>query len=153
LSPFIKFCEEKGKGIYVLNRTSNPGAADFQSLEFEGIPLYLQVSGKILEWAENAKGNVGVVVGATSPTELKEIGEFFAAADLKVPFLIPGVGAQGGSAKDVVSILKKAGLELKEHRINSSSGINYAYEKQETDDFAGAAVKALKKLNEEIGEF
>ena len=153
LTPFINYCEQNGKGIYVLNRTSNPGAADFQSLEFEGMPLYMQVSGKIVEWAEKAKGNVGVVVGATSPTELKEISEFFASAELKVPFLIPGVGAQGGSALDVVSILKKAGLELREHRINSSSGINYAFEKQETDDFAGAAVKALKKLNDEIGQF
>jgi orotidine-5'-phosphate decarboxylase len=153
VSPFIKFCEEKGKGIYVLNRTSNPGAADFQSLEFDGLPLYLNVSGKVLEWGEKAKGNVGVVVGATSPTELKEISEFFASAGQKVPFLIPGVGAQGGSGREVAAILKKAGLDLSVQRISSSSGINYAFEKQETDDFAGAAVKALKKLNDEIGKF
>ena len=149
VGPFIKYCEEKGKGVYILDRTSNAGAVDLQNLMVEGKPLFLKTAEKIVEWGAKANGGVGAVVGATSTAELQQLAEFFAAK--KVPLLIPGVGSQGGSAEEVVKILKDSGSELALQRINSSSEINYAFEKAGTTDFAGAAVKAIKELNRQIG--
>ena len=150
--PFVEWCGEKGKGVYVLNRTSNAGAKDLQDLQdADGNKIYDKVSGLIVEWGANARGTVGAVVGATSLDELGEIAKFYALRGSPVPFLIPGVGSQGGSAQEAVNALKNARQELAIHRINSSSGINYAYEKDDSD-FAEAAVRALKQLNEEIGE-
>ncbi len=151
VGPFVRWCEEKGKGIYLLNRTSNKGAAEIQNLVCQGKEFYSIISERIVEWGRNAKGNVGAVVGATSIEEFEKITGFFVQSKAVVPLLIPGVGAQGGSASDVAAAMKKAGYDLQLARINSSSGINYAFEKQETEDFAGAAVKAIKELNKEIG--
>ena len=150
VGPFIEKAKELGKGLYMLNRTSNPGAVEFQNLEVNGKPFYMKTSEKIAEWNKECSG-VGAVVGATSLNELEEIASFYVSQNLNVPLLIPGVGAQGGSAKETVAALKKCSYPLYLARINSSSGINFAFEKEETEDFAGAAVKALKKLNEEIG--
>ncbi|MBS3122451.1 orotidine-5'-phosphate decarboxylase [Candidatus Woesearchaeota archaeon] len=152
--PFIEYCE-KGKGVYVLVRTSNKGARDFQNLfvnssvNIDGIdnqPLYMKVAQKLIEWY---KPGVCAVVGATSLQELEQISRYFVESGKEIPLLIPGVGAQGGSAKEVIQTLKRAGCDLSIHRINSSSGINYAYLDQKTDDYCGAAVKALKMLMEE----
>jgi orotidine-5'-phosphate decarboxylase len=79
----------RDRGVYVVCRTSNPGAADLQHLDGGGRPLYLRVA----ELAErvNAAGNVGLVVGATAPAQLAEV-----RAASSLPFLVPGVGAQGG---------------------------------------------------------
>ncbi len=149
--PFIEETIGKEKGVYILNRTSNPGASDFQDLEVNGKKNFEIVSEAIIKWSDTAMGNVGAVVGATSIGELKAVVKKFVESGKQIPLLIPGVGAQGGSASEVVAALKEAGYNLQLARINSSSGINYAYEKQETDDFAGAAAKAVAKLNEEIG--
>jgi orotidine-5'-phosphate decarboxylase len=149
VAPFAEFCKE-GRGVYVLARTSNEGAKDFQDLPVDGEPLYLKTAAKIVEWSYENPG-VGAVVGATSIDELSRIAKFLAESGTEVPLLIPGVGAQGGSAKEVVNALKDAGNPLEIHRINSSSAINYAYEKAETTDYAKAAADALKKLNKEIG--
>jgi len=97
------------------------------------------------------KPGVGAVVGATSPDELRSLSERFVKSGAIVPILIPGVGAQGGSAKDVAEILRATGNPLGYHRISSSSGISFAYQKAGTDDYVGAAIAAIKKLNEEIG--
>ncbi|MDP6670862.1 MAG: orotidine-5'-phosphate decarboxylase [archaeon] len=150
--PFIEKTIGKEQGVYILNRTSNPGASDFQDIVSDGKKNFQIVSESIVKWSETALGNVGAVVGATSMEELGEVVEHFVKSGKQIPLLIPGVGAQGGSGADVAAALRKASYNLKLARINSSSGINYAYEKQETDDFAGAAAKAIKKLNEEIGQ-
>jgi orotidine-5'-phosphate decarboxylase len=89
-----------------------------------------------------------MVVGATYPDELRSVAQLCAAK--QVPLLIPGVGRQGGSAAGAASILRKAGYELALCRINSSSAICYAFEKEKTKDYAGAAVRALRALNEEL---
>lgn len=156
VSPFIEYCE-KVKGVYILVRTSNKGAVDLQNLDVNGTPLYMKTAEKLVQWHKNG---VGAVVGATYPKELEEINAFFAKSGKEVPLLIPGVGGQGGSAKEVVEILRKNKKNNKEngdkldklniHRINSSSGINYAYLDKKTDDYMGAAVKALKELIKEI---
>jgi orotidine-5'-phosphate decarboxylase len=144
VGPFIDF----GRGVYILDRTSNPGAVDLQDMKVDGIPVYIKLAENIVKWH---KPGVGAVVGATYPKELEQISSFFVKSGKSVPFLIPGVGKQGGSAAEVVAALKKTGNELAMHRINNSSGINFAYEKTGTDDYAGAAAKAIREMNKEIG--
>ena len=146
VQPFIEYSGE-GRGVYILNRTSNKGAVDMQDLVVNGKPLYMETAKKIVEWH---RPGTGAVVGATYPGELEAISKFFVSSGKKVPLLIPGVGAQGGSASDVVKALKKSGNDIKIHRINSSRGIIFAYLDKKTDDFAGAAAKAVKELNREI---
>ncbi|MDQ6879136.1 MAG: orotidine-5'-phosphate decarboxylase [Candidatus Dormibacteraeota bacterium] len=84
-----EFTRYKDRGVYVVCRTSNPGAADLQHLESSGKPLYLHVAA--LADSLNAHGNIGLVVGATAPDQVAELRRVTA-----LPFLIPGVGAQGG---------------------------------------------------------
>lgn len=147
MEPFLKWCREKGKGIFALNRTSNPGANDFQTKKIEsGKFLFHSISEKIVEWGKDAHGNVGAVVGATSLSELDLISGFFARQSQPVPLLIPGVGTQGGSAEEVVSVLKKNNYPLEMALINSSSGILYAHEKKTGIPFEKAAVQAMQEL-------
>lgn len=148
MRPFLDWVS-KGKGVYVLVRTSNPSAVDIQNLKVDGVPIYMKMAEKVVDWH---RPGLGVVIGATYPDELEEISKYFVESGKEIPMLIPGVGAQGGSAIEVVNALKKTGNDLRIHRINSSSGINYAYEKLKTDDYAGAAVKAIKELNKAIGK-
>lgn len=148
VQPFLSYCA-KGKGVYVLLRTSNQGAKDFQDLPVNGKPLYWHVAQKLLLWHQQG---MGVVVGATHPQELEQLSAFFVSSGKSVPFLIPGVGTQGGSASGVVAALKKSGNEIAIHRINSSSAINYAHEKEKAGDYAGAAVTALRALIKDTGK-
>lgn len=147
VGPFIEYCQ-KGYGVYILNRTSNKGATDIQNLDCEGEPVYMRTAERILEWH---RPGTGVVAGATYPEELATLSELYAGSGKVVPFLIPGVGAQGGSAEDAVQALRKGTDDISIHRINSSSGILYAYLKEGSEDYAGCAVKELKRLNKSIG--
>ena len=93
LEPFLTDSE---KGAFVLALTSNPGAADFQYLQIGTEPLYQHVARKVSSW--NTKNNCGLVVGATDIEELKILRR--SIPDL--PFLVPGIGAQGGDLKSVL---------------------------------------------------
>lgn len=150
LEPFFGWCS-RGKGAYVLVRTSNAGASDFQGQgqDSGGKKLYMRVAGKVIEWH---KPGVGAVVGATSIQELGEVAGFFRSSGKDVPLLVPGVGSQGGSAAEVAACLSSAGYELGVCRINSSSSVSYAFERFKTEDYAGAALRAVKELNGEVGE-
>lgn len=86
IGAFTRFSD---RGVYVLCRTSNPGAPDLQDLEVSGRPLHMRVAELAATW--NRSGNVALVVGATFPRELAEIRQHS-----PLPFLVPGVGAQGG---------------------------------------------------------
>ena len=94
IEPFLKY---KNKCSFILCRTSNPSAKDFQDLKIKKIPLYQYVALKIKEWNKN--DNCGVVVGATYPSELKKTREILGE---KIPFLIPGIGKQGGNLQNSV---------------------------------------------------
>jgi orotidine-5'-phosphate decarboxylase len=143
VEPFIQF---KDKGIFILCRTSNAGAADFQSLKCvtdKGLKaLFEIVADKAQEW--NITGNVGLVVGATYPDELKIIRQKLP----NLPFLIPGIGAQGG---DVATTVKN-GVSPQGDKaiINSSRQILYA---SKGADFAAAARQAALALRDEINKF
>lgn len=123
VSPF----QVENKGLYVLNRTSNPGGKDLQNLEIEkSLPLYLKVSETIVKWSQDKPG-IGAVVGATSMKELSNIANYY--SDKEIPMLIPGVGSQGGSAPEVMNTLKAANYPLYLARINSSSGLTHPWKK------------------------
>ncbi|MFD1514938.1 orotidine-5'-phosphate decarboxylase [Halomarina rubra] len=131
LEPFLSRSE---KGVFVLCRTSNPGGSDFQNLEVgNGKHLYEYVAQRASEW--NVEGNVGLVVGATTPDELERVREL--VPDL--PFLVPGVGAQGGDAEAAVEFGLADGVGL----VNSSRGIIFAGEGETFDKAAGRAAKRL----------
>lgn len=146
--PFLQYTNN-GKGIYILNRTSNKGAKDFQNLKFRNDEfLYQSVSKKIVEWAKKYSGT-GAVVGATSLIELENIAKIYTGHN--IPLLIPGVGSQGGSAKEVVNVLKKAGYNPEIVRINSSSGISFPWKNDNKipTNWANICVDELEKLNAE----
>jgi orotidine-5'-phosphate decarboxylase len=142
VEPFLQY---KDKGIFILCRTSNPGAADFQSLvsEVDGkkIPLFEIVANRAEKW--NTNGNIGLVVGATYPDELKTIR----GSHPRMPLLIPGIGAQGGDLETTV----RYGVDAKGEMavINSSRQIIYASKQK---DFAPAARQAALTLREQINK-
>ncbi len=148
----------QGHGIYVLVRTSNPSAKDFQDLVVgqEGIPLYRKVAEKLADWND---GNLGAVVGATAPKELRDLLAYWKGRGREVPVLIPGIaisgvsGGQTGSVAEVYQAIRDAESDASLHLINSSSGINYAYEKYSGLSPAEASVTALEELCEEIARF
>ncbi|WP_255190612.1 orotidine-5'-phosphate decarboxylase [Natronobeatus ordinarius] len=136
LQPFLADAES---GVFILCRTSNPGGADLQDLELEtGEPLYRRVAALADLWNEN--DNVGLVVGATTPEELEAVRE--EVPDL--PFLVPGVGSQGGDAEAAVEFGLANGVGL----VNSSRGIIFAGDGEQFAAAAGQAAKRLKtRLN------
>ncbi len=140
LAPFLDY---SNRGVFILCRTSNPGSADFQNLLCLGsegqMPLYRFVACKAQEW--NWHGNIGLVVGATYPEELKEIRK----AHPDMPLLIPGIGPQGGD-------LGLAVMASINHRgegaiINSSRQIIHA---SFDADFASKAREAAVNIKDEI---
>ncbi|MFB6165640.1 MAG: orotidine-5'-phosphate decarboxylase [Haloarculaceae archaeon] len=140
LEPFL---ERADKGVFVLCRTSNPGGADLQDLELEsGEPVYERVAALADTW--NRNGNVGLVVGATNPDELERIREIV----LDLPFLVPGVGAQGGDAEAAVEFGLADGVGL----VNSSRGIIFAGEGP-GEDFHKASGQAAKRLKARLNQY
>ena len=139
------FLEDEDKGVFVWCRGSNPGAADFQEVRIateEGeIPLYQKMAMACREW--DTKGNLGLVVGATAPEQLREVR----AACPDMPLLIPGVGAQGGDLEAAVRL----GTDSRGRAalINSSRGIIYA---SSGNDFAQAAAREAGKLRASINQ-
>ncbi len=140
VTPYLKWAD---KGVVILCRTSNPGARDFQDLEIGGKRLYRIVAERVAQ-AWNAGGNCLLVVGATYPQELAEIRAV--VGDL--PFLVPGIGAQGGDVEAAVKAGRTAdGRGL---LINSSRGILYA---SQGEDFADAARAATLALRDQINRY
>jgi orotidine-5'-phosphate decarboxylase len=135
--------ERPEKGAFILCRTSNPGAADLQDLRVESEggtrPLYEAVADKARSWDEH--GNVGLVVGATYPDELKRIRELCPEA----PILVPGIGAQQGELAASV----RAGIDARGRGllVSASRGVTYA---SKGADFAEAARREALRLRDEI---
>ena len=137
IEPFISY---QDKGIFVLCRTSNPSAIDFQNLRCPtGLPLYEMVANKAKEW--NVYGNIGLVVGATSPAELKKIRSICPEMCL----LIPGIGTQGGDLTLAVGYGVDA--QGKNAIINVSRRILYASRER---DFAQTARNTAESIRNQI---
>jgi orotidine-5'-phosphate decarboxylase len=140
LQPFLSRSEA---GVFVLCRTSNAGGADLQDLALaSGEPVYERVAALADVW--NESGNVGLVVGATAPEELADVREVVP----DVPFLVPGVGAQGGDAEAAVEYGLADGVGL----VNSSRGIIFAGENQ-GEEFARASGDAAKRLKRRLNQY
>ncbi len=132
LQPFLTRVD---KGIFVLVKTSNPGAGEFQDLKIGDRPLYQIVAEHVKDWGEN----VGVVVGATYPEELKKVREIVG----DMPILIPGVGAQGGDVAETVEAGKDSNGQGM--IISSSRGIIFSDNPREaTFDLSKQIQEALK---------
>lgn len=121
------FLEHAGRAAYVLCRTSNAGADDFQHLPTASGPLFEAVARAVAVWDAATEGTAGLVAGATRPEALAVVREAAPA----LPLLVPGVGAQGGDARAVLEAVGTAGV-----LVNSSRAILYA---SDTVDFAQAA--------------
>ena len=138
IAPFLAYAD---KGVFILCKTSNAGAADFQDSLVNGRPLFELVAQKAREW--NTRGNVGLVVGATYIQQLGIIREICP----ELPLLIPGIGAQGGDLAAVV----RYGVDANGEKaiINCSRQILYA---SSGKDFAVAARHEALKLRDRINK-
>ena len=145
IAPFIDNYPDKG--YYILTKTSNKSSGELQDIEYSGAPLYLYMARKLIDWYHPG---IGSVVGATYPQQLQDVASVFFEAKKEVPFLIPGIGSQGGDLEAVIDVLNQCD-EPRIHRINSSSAINFAWKKKDGMSYDDAAVEALKELNDEIG--
>jgi orotidine-5'-phosphate decarboxylase len=143
IEPFLEYTD---KGVIVWARSSNPSAIDFQDLEVDYLgdqmPLWQAVARKARDWNKN--GNVGIVMGATYPDQLKEAREL--CPDM--PILVPGIGAQDGSLRDAVL----AGVDSQRNGIivNASRSVLYA---SRDKDYATAARSAAAQLRENINRY
>jgi len=150
LQPFL---DKEDKGVFILCRTSNPGGADIQDLELaEGDLVYERVAALADGW--NGNDNVGLVVGATTPDELEEVREQVP----DIPFLVPGVGSQGGDAEAAVEHGLADGVGV----VNSSRGIIFAWEDDQSrrrategdeEQFAGASGEAARRLKRRLNQY
>ena len=134
--PFIDVCKEEKKGLFILVKTSNPSSGEFQDQLVDGRPLYELVGEKVAQWGELHMGSnysyIGAVVGATYP----EMGKVLRKIMPKTYILVPGYGAQGGKAKDLVHYFNKDGLGA---IVNSSRGIIAAYKQEAYAKFGPTA--------------
>ncbi len=138
LQPFFEF---EDRGVYVLGLTSNSGALDFQYLKVENdMPLYLKVTEKVMEW-NFVYGNLGLVVGGTHANEVEEIRTMAP----QLPFLVPGIGAQGGNLE--LAVKYATGEDGRGALFNASRSIIYA---SSGHDFAEVAHDRARHLKEQI---
>ncbi len=154
LEPFVVVCEQRAAGIFVLVKTSNPGGGLLQDRETDGQTVYARVAQLVTELnssrlGESGYGPVGAVVGATYPEQLAEMR-------LAMPnswILIPGFGAQGGGAADVLAGFDSKGLGA---IVNSSRHIIFAHARDEYRDRFGdgrwqdAVAEATREMNEQL---
>ncbi len=152
VKPFVDVCKEENKGIFVLVKTSNPSSGEFQDQLVDGRPLYELVAEKVVEWGNECMGdkysNVGCVVGATYP----EMGKVLRKLMPNTYILVPGYGAQGGKAEDLVHYFNEDGLGA---IVNSSRGIIAAYKQEKYAEFgeeryAEASRQAVIDMIEDI---
>lgn len=144
IEPYIKNYPDKG--YYILTKTSNASSGEIQDVQTGGKDFFLHIADMIVKWYHPG---IGSVAGATYPEQLDKINDTFIKSGKEIPFLIPGVGTQGGSISEVMAVLRKC-PDVRIHRINASSSINYAYKTYKDMKYDVAASEALKQMNEEI---
>ena len=152
VKPFVDVCNEADKGIFVLVKTSNPSSGEFQDRLIDGRPLYELVAEKVVEWGaasmDGTYSNVGAVVGATYP----EMSRVLRKLMPHTYFLVPGYGAQGGTAEDLKHCFNEDGLGA---IVNSSRGIIAAYKQEKyakfgPEHFAEASRQAVLDMIADI---
>lgn len=153
VKPFLDVCNENDRGIFLLVKTSNPSSGEFQDRLIDGRPLYEWVGEKVNEWGalsmDGEYSNVGCVVGATYP----EMGKLLRSVMPKSYILVPGYGAQGGTAEGLKPYFNADGLGA---IVNSSRGIIAAYKKEPylskfgAEHFADASRQAVLDMIADI---
>lgn len=152
VKPFVDVCNSHERGLFVLVKTSNPSSGEFQDRLIDGRPLYEWVAEKVVEWGNASMdgdySNVGAVVGATYP----EMSRILRNLMPHTYFLVPGYGAQGGTAEDLKHCFNKDGLGAV---VNSSRGIIAAYKQEKykkfgTEHFAEASRQAVMDMVADI---
>ena len=152
VKPFVDVCKAEDKGLFVLVKTSNPSSGEFQDKLVDGRPVYELVADKVVEWGadcmDGAYSNVGAVVGATYP----EMSAILRKLMPNTYFLVPGYGAQGGTAKDLKPCFNEDGLGA---IVNSSRGIIAAYKQEKyarfgAEHFAEASRQAVLDMVADI---
>jgi orotidine-5'-phosphate decarboxylase len=153
VSPFIKVAAREQKGVFVLLRTSNSSAGEFQDLPCDGKPLYRHVAARLEKWAEPHRSErgyslVGAVVGATRAEQLAELRQALPG----VLFLVPGYGTQGGTARDIAGAFDEDGLGA---LVNNSRGVTFAYERPAYHgrfgaDWQGAIAQAVRDMIDDL---
>lgn len=152
VKPFVDEARKHEKGVFVLVKTSNPSSADLQDLQMKDGNAIYEIMAQLLDsWGADDVGEsgysfVGAVVGATYPEQMKDVRKLLPQSI----FLVPGYGAQGGTAKDVQAAFNDDGLGA---IISSSRGIIYAWEKSDTfteKDYADAARHAVQKMLKDL---
>ncbi len=135
------FLDDESQGAFLLARTSNPSAPDVQDLSVGGCPVYEEVARLAVRWEKQLPGTCGLVVGATYPAEMAQVRQLAPT----LPFLIPGVGTQGGSVEAAIAHgPTQDGLGPV---VNSSRGIIYA---SSGEDFAQAARNAALRMQAQL---
>ena len=152
VKPFVDVCNSHDRGLFVLVKTSNPSSGEFQDRLIDGRPLYEWVAEKVVEWGNASMdgdySNVGAVVGATYP----EMSRILRNLMPHTYFLVPGYGAQGGTAEDLKHCFNKDGLGAV---VNSSRGIIAAYKQEKykkfgTEHFAESSRQAVMDMVADI---
>lgn len=152
VKPFVDVCNSHDRGLFVLVKTSNPSSGEFQDRLIDGRPLYEWVAEKVVEWGNASMdgdySNVGAVVGATYP----EMSRILRNLMPHTYFLVPGYGAQGGTAEDLKHCFNKDGLGAV---VNSSRGIIAAYKQEKykkfgAENFAEASRQAVIDMAADI---
>ena len=150
--PFVEECKKNDKGLFILVKTSNPSSGEFQDQKVGKKAVYELVGKKVDEWGaelvKNGYSDVGAVVGATYP----EMGEVLREIMPKAYILVPGYGAQGGTAAELKPFFNKDGLGA---IVNSSRGIIAAYKQDKyaeygAEGFAEAARAAVIDMKNDI---
>ena len=131
LSPFLEY---RDRGVFVLCKTSNPGAGEIQDLAVDGEPLFVHVARRALQWDRH--GTVGLVVGATYPSDVAAVRRIAPA----VPILLPGVGAQEGDLSAAV----RAGVDANGQRVIVNASRTIAYASTGSDWQAAARAEAQR---------
>lgn len=153
IKPFMDQCKAHGKGIFVLVKTSNVSSSDLQDLQMQDKNAVYEIMGNYVDsWGADEIGEsgysfVGAVVGATFPAQAKKLRSIMP----QTIFLVPGYGAQGGTAKDVQPCFNEDGTGA---LINASRSIMFAWENSDQfteKDYAQAAREAVVTMNEELG--
>ncbi len=145
LEPFLAAAKARGRGLFVLVRTSNPGSAEFQE---QGNPRLAELVARSVDrWGEPLVGrsgwsSVGAVIGATHPGELARLRALLPRA----PILIPGYGAQGGRARDVVAAFRGLHGAL----VNSSRAVLFPPRAHDRESWKDASARALREMVSEI---
>ena len=148
ISPYLPYCKDQGKGVFVLCRTSNPGAKDIEYQKLaDGRHVYDLVGDSLSALGQDYIGesgytSIGLVIGGTHTEEASAIR----AAYKNTFFLIPGYGAQGGKAADIARYLNKGNGGV----VNSSRGILLAWKKQPGVGYAEAAYNECVRMREDI---